>query len=97
MPTEHALRYIDQLSTIDLNGMTVERVTKLLANAACREVMDTDGAARHLGVSRQLLELLRLQGGGPRYAKLGRLVRYRRQSLDDWLIACERNNTSETP
>lgn len=62
---------------------------------ASTDVMDTEGAANYLSVSRQLLELMRVSGGGPRYAKLGRLVRYRRASLDAWLIARERSHTSE--
>lgn len=66
-----------------------------LAGAANREVLDTEGAAEYLGVSRQLLELLRVAGGGPRYAKLGRLVRYRRAALNAWLIERERSHTAE--
>ena len=59
-----------------------------------RDVLDTHGAAAYLSVSRQLLELLRVQGGGPRFSKLGRLVRYRRAALDAWLIDRERSSTS---
>ncbi|RWX91337.1 helix-turn-helix transcriptional regulator [Pseudomonas aeruginosa] len=60
-----------------------------------RDVLDTQQAADYLQVSRQLLELLRVKGGGPRYAKLGRLVRYRRASLDEWLASKEQNHTAE--
>ena len=67
----------------------------LFAEHAHREVFDTEGAANYMGVSRQLLELMRVDGGGPRYAKLGRLVRYRRTTLDAWLAERERNHTSE--
>ncbi|KRV16826.1 hypothetical protein AN459_29945 [Pseudomonas aeruginosa] len=55
----------------------------------------TEEAAQYLRLSRQTLELLRLQGGGPRYAKLGRSVRYRRAALDEWLAANEQNHTAE--
>ena len=55
----------------------------------------TEEAADYLKVSRQLLELLRVKGGGPRYAKLGRAVRYRRAALDEWLEANEQNHTAE--
>ncbi|GAA4002639.1 helix-turn-helix transcriptional regulator [Pseudomonas aeruginosa] len=60
-----------------------------------RDVLDTQQAADYLQVSRQLLELLRVKGGGPRYAKLGRLVRYRRASLDEWLASKEQSHTAE--
>lgn len=80
--------------------LTREQVKQLLADVLSqvtqREVFDTKGAAEYLGeVSPQLLELLRVEGGGPRYVKLGRLVRYRRATLDAWLAEHERNHTSE--
>ena len=76
--------------------LTRRQVQQVLAEALPRAVFDTLGAAQYLDVSRQLLELLRVAGGGPRYAKVGRLVRYRRAALDEWLIENERNHTSET-
>lgn len=75
--------------------LTREQVRQLLAEVMPREVFDTPGAGKYLGVSPQLLELMRVDGGGPRYAKLGRLVRYRRAALDEWLIERERKHTSE--
>ena len=80
------------MSTPEL--LTREQVKQLLAEVMPREVFDTEGAADYLNVSRQLLELMRVDGGGPRYAKLGRLVRYRRAALDEWLIERERRNTA---
>lgn len=69
---------------------------ELVAQPIVREVFDTPGAAEYLGVSRQLLELLRVRGDGPRYVKLSRrLVRYRRESLEAWLVAAERSSTSQ--
>ena len=67
--------------------LTKEQVKQLLAQVTAKDVF--------LGVSKQLLELLRVQGGGPRFSKLGRLVRYRRECLDQWLIQHERVNTAE--
>lgn len=75
--------------------ITREQLRQMLAEATPREVFDTEGAADYLSVSRQLLELLRVDGGGPRFAKLGRLVRYRRAALDAWLVENERRHTSE--
>ena len=74
---------------------TKEQVSQIIADLSVRDVFDTDGAAKYLGVSKPLLDLLRVQGGGPRYAKLQRLVRYRRAALDEWLIERERNHTAQ--
>ena len=76
-------------------SITRDQLRDLLAEAMPREVFDTEGAADYLCVSRQLLELLRVDGGGPRFAKLGRLVRYRRAALDEWVVQHERAHTSE--
>ena len=60
------------------------------------EVMDTAAAAAFLSCSTQFLEIARLRGGGPPFSKLGpRLIRYRRQTLLEWLARSERNSTSE--
>lgn len=70
-------------------------VTRLKQELLPKEVFITEEAANYLRLSRQTLELLRLNGGGPRYAKLGRSVRYRRAALDEWLAANEQNHTAE--
>jgi excisionase family DNA binding protein len=57
--------------------------------------LDTSSAARQLGLSRSTLEKLRVFGGGPRYLKLGRNVRYRHQDLQDWLAERVFSSTSE--
>lgn len=74
--------------------LTHEQVAQLIAELQ-QHVFTTEEAAQYLRLSRQTLELLRLQGGGPRYAKLGRSVRYRRTALDEWLAANEKNHTAE--
>lgn len=74
--------------------LTCEQLTGLLAEFQ-QAVFTTDEAAQYLRLSRQTLELLRLNGRGPRYAKLGRSVRYRRAALDEWLIANEQSHTAE--
>ena len=45
---------------------------------------NTKEAAAYLGVSESWLTKLRLVGGGPRYAKLGRRVTYQDSDLDKW-------------
>lgn len=57
--------------------------------------MRTSQAAEYLDVSESLLEKFRVFGGGPRYAKVGRSVIYRRAALDEWLVASEVCNTSD--
>lgn len=60
-----------------------------------REVMDTAQAAEYLGLSRQFLEIGRCKGGCPVFVKWGRVVRYRKAALDEWLTSHEKRNTSE--
>ena len=57
--------------------------------------LDTPQAAVYVGLTRKQLEHLRVRGGGPRYIKLGRHVRYLRADLDSWLQSHRVANTSE--
>ena len=43
------------------------------------------------------LERHRVAGTGPRFCRLGRLVRYRECDLDDWVSRSLRTSTSEIP
>ena len=52
-------------------------------------------ASEYLGVSSSWLAKLRLYGGGPRYSKLGRSIRYPTDELDAWLSSNLRASTSE--
>lgn len=57
-------------------------------------------AAKYLGgenspVSVRTLQRWRMEGTGPVYVRLGRLVRYRQRDLDAWLASCLRRSTSE--
>jgi excisionase family DNA binding protein len=52
-------------------------------------------AARWLRLSERTLERLRLQGGGPRYVKANRSVRYREADLEAWIEKRVVNSTSE--
>ena len=58
-------------------------------------LLDTKAAARHVRLSHVTLERLRLTGNGPRYAKLGKAVRYRTCDLDDWVASRLIRSTSE--
>lgn len=55
----------------------------------------TEEAARFLGLSKSTLEKYRLTGGGPRYAKLGRICTYSLDDLQAWAAERSRNSTSE--
>jgi predicted DNA-binding transcriptional regulator AlpA len=59
-------------------------------------VLDTDDAAKQVGLSTSTLAKLRLSGRGPAYCKLGRRVVYRPDDLNDWLATRIRRSTSET-
>lgn len=48
-------------------------------------VVDTVAASKRTGLAVTTLEKLRCSGGGPRYLKLGRAVRYRISDLDEWI------------
>lgn len=45
-------------------------------------------AAMHLGISVKTLDHWRLSDRGPAYSRLGSLVRYTVEDLDDYLAAC---------
>lgn len=59
------------------------------------ESCNTATAARHLGLSAQYLKTLRVKGGGPKYQKVGRTVRYLRRDLEQFRAGHLRRNTSE--
>jgi excisionase family DNA binding protein len=57
-------------------------------------MLDQREAAKLLRLSERTLERLRLTGGGPRYVKCGRSVRYRECDLDAWIAARVVSSTS---
>lgn len=61
-----------------------------------RKMLRTPDAAAYCGSSSSTFEKLRLQGGGPRYVKIGRRVVYDPADLDQWLAENRRRSTSET-
>ncbi len=61
-----------------------------------REYLTTKEAAARLKVSPSYLAKLRCsRSDGPRFAKLGRSVRYRAGDLDTWAEAQARRSTSD--
>lgn len=61
------------------------------------DIFTTREAADYLKLGKPTLERLRLTGNGPRFAKLGKSVRYRRADLDAWLASKLIRSTSEEP
>jgi predicted DNA-binding transcriptional regulator AlpA len=60
-----------------------------------QQLYSQDDIAEHLGCSVRTLERYRVSGDGPRFVKIGRLVRYRAIDLDAWLAERVRGSTSE--
>jgi len=63
---------------------------------ATAKYLTTNQAAEILGLKRTTLEAWRCRGGGPRFIKMGRAVRYRQRDLDVWIESCLRDNTVES-
>ena len=57
-----------------------------------RRYLDTGAAAAYVGLSPDTLNRMRVEGAGPRYAKLGRRVVYALHRLDLWMEARERHS-----
>lgn len=56
------------------------------------ELLNSEQAANFLGVRPQTLACWRLYGRGPAFAKIGRLVKYDRRKLEEWVT---RNTVQE--
>jgi hypothetical protein len=58
-------------------------------------LLSTRDAARTLKLSVRTLERLRVSGGGPKYIKIGRCVRYEDPAIQSWLSDHTVSSTSE--
>jgi len=58
-------------------------------------LMTVRDAAAFLRLSVRTLDRLRVEGGGPRYAKIRKSIRYRQADLDHWLSLRCVSSTSE--
>jgi excisionase family DNA binding protein len=67
-----------------------------MALKVSRRVQTEEEAAEYTNFSRRTLQKWRVVGGGPKYLKIGRAVRYRVEDLDAFLGAGVRRNTSES-
>ena len=74
--------------------------TEIEMNSSGGTLLNEIQAGRYLGgkvspVSPRTLQRWRMEGAGPLFARIGRLVRYRQSDLDAWLKANLRLSTSE--
>lgn len=58
-------------------------------------LMTEKAAAEYLGISIRTLQAWRVRGGGVRFVKMGKAVRYRPQDLEAWVEAHMCGSTSE--
>ena len=58
-------------------------------------LLNTEEAARCLGLSPRTLQRYRVTGEGPEFLKIGRTVRYTASKLNRWLEGCARASTSD--
>lgn len=54
--------------------------------------LSTKEAARFLGIHPDTLRRWRREGIGPRYSRIGRLIRYHVDTLDEWLRSKEQDS-----
>ena len=71
-----------------------QQAVALDASAIGTDLIDECALAVRLGVSRSTLQSWRYEGRGPRYIKLGRLVRYRNADIDAYLISQTRGKVA---
>lgn len=65
--------------------MRHQRKAKAPTSECGSNFTDDDGAARYLNCKPRLLQTLRSRGGGPRFIRVGRDIRYRFDWLDQWV------------
>ena len=59
------------------------------------ELLNEQAVAKQLNCEVKTLQAWRCRGGGPPFIRVGRLVRYRPQSVEAWIESRSVNSTSE--
>jgi excisionase family DNA binding protein len=59
-------------------------------------LLDQRQVARLIRMTTKFMEARRVRGGGIPYVKVGRLVRYRKADVDQWLKENRRTSTSDS-
>mgnify|MGYP001252995586 FL=1 len=58
-------------------------------------VLTADDVAKLLGIAKETLNVWRVRGNGPEYIKVGRLVRYKRDAILDYVEGRVKKHTSQ--
>lgn len=82
-------------SSTPVNGTQEKTKVSLSIPTDLDALMGETQAAELACVSVRTLQTWRLKGGGPRFAKLGRVVRYRRRDIIEWVEGHLANSTSD--
>lgn len=61
------------------------------------QLIDQLAMCRMLGITTKTAETWRVRGRGPRFIKVGSLVRYRKADIQAWLTSRTASSTSEVP
>ena len=83
------------MSSVPETYNMIEGTNDNRARVDARIVLTNKEAARKLGISHRTLEDWRLTNRGPRFVKLGRLVRYRLPDLLDFMDQNSFMNTAQ--
>jgi excisionase family DNA binding protein len=59
------------------------------------QLIDQTALCRMLGVTTKTVEMWRVRGRGPRFVKVGSLVRYRKADIQAWLTSRTASSTSQ--
>lgn len=59
------------------------------------ELLDQSAVARKLRTTVKFLEARRCRGGGPPFIRVGRLVRYKPQDVQEWIESQRMRSTSD--
>lgn len=79
-----------------LQGIRMPSSTSLPAPSILATLIAPATLAEALGTTERTLSEWRIRGTGPAFIRVGgRAVRYRPESVDEWLIAQERRSTAE--
>jgi len=64
-------------------------------NTQSHRLLNEGELADHLNVSKKLLQKMRGEGTGPKYIKIGRLVRYRKTDVEIYIEDASRSFTTQ--
>ncbi len=83
----------DSKAQHDMISITKNSARPPAPSALDDHLLDTQQVAKVFKCTAQWLERLRIEGRGPKYVKIGRLVRYRRSSVEAWIAEQEKAST----